>query len=139
MLKHLKYFYFREHGFAIVTEKVSNIFLAHITHLHHHKLFLHPVTMHGYSPSTLVFSNLAIHFSKKVQTTYVGYLVISHHALIHKQDKQNTNRSIMLATTSYLILLCNKAYNQNSSNKLKETVTVRFQFIPQSGTSGTRG
>jgi hypothetical protein len=35
----------------------------------------------------------------------VGYLVILHHALIHKQDNQNTNKSIMLATTSYLILL----------------------------------
>jgi hypothetical protein len=35
----------------------------------------------------------------------VGYLVILNHALIHKYDKQNTNTSIMQATTSYLLLL----------------------------------
>ena len=35
----------------------------------------------------------------------VGYLVILHHALIRKYDKQNTNTSIMQATASYVLLI----------------------------------
>ena len=35
----------------------------------------------------------------------VGYLVILHHALIHKYDKQNISSSIMQATASFVLLI----------------------------------
>ena len=51
----------------------------------------------------------------------VGYLVILHHALFHKDDNKYTSTSIMQATASYLLLLLLPARHFMRSNTTKVT------------------
>jgi len=51
----------------------------------------------------------------------VGYLVILHHALFHKNDNQCTNTSIVQATGSYLVLLLLPAKHIMQSNRTAVT------------------
>jgi hypothetical protein len=51
----------------------------------------------------------------------VGYLVILHHALFHKDDNQCTNTNIVQATASYLVLLLLPAKHIMRSNRTAVT------------------
>jgi hypothetical protein len=76
LLKWLKYFYFREHGFAIITDmlrKKSQIFfwlILHRTCINYFWIPLLPTGIH--LASTPVIPNLAIQFQAKGPTTPIN-------------------------------------------------------------------